>query len=179
MILIWHDRMFDSSSEKNLVEDRMFFKSKAYWNPIKYIQWVTDNYEGSKDGITVGKHINSMIDDVKMSGSASLDVWTATLTLPLPINRLLFNELKDDINDNNPSVIGLWGLDNWSGSKISHFMPVIGYKIKTRKVFNIDTVLFDETYIFCDTTWGYKSYWRFDWYSSPFEFQSRIKVKIN
>ena len=93
-------------------------------------------------------------------------------------NRRMFNDFKSDVKNDQPGIIGMYG--KYRSNEIGgHFMPVIGYKLKAREVFNIDTVIFDECYVYTDTNWSEgKRFWRIDVWSKIDSVLGRIKVRV-
>jgi hypothetical protein len=182
MIFIWNDIRRNVSENRDLSSDRS--SAWARYDPGNRIDWIKPYHGMGKLAYQLDDCLNSMMSDLGISGSASWQ-WGEFSASPILVyeivtNRLMYEDFCHAVRNNNPPIVGMFGLSSWSlDDTIDHYMPVIGYKTKQRKVLNIDTVIFDETYLYTDTTWGYKKYWRFDWYSSPFNFRSMLKVNVD
>ncbi len=175
MILIYHDRMKNVSINYNLASERIY----AIANPAKYLSWLKPYcHEGSTPDQLDG-YAEDMMDDLGISGSSSLVWYSQGFTFQAVLNRVIFGKFRDNVRDNQPSIVQLYNDNYIPGKDLKHFMPVIGCKVKERKVLGVDTVIFDETYLYTDTTWGYKKYWRFDWYKTPVYYRSMVEVDVD
>ena len=195
MILIWNDVRRDVSPDMDLTAYR---SSNAILDPANKIPWI-NKYKGQGTyAYDLDDVLNQMMYDLGISGSASWE-WQEFSSTPLVrpdysivMNRLVYEDFCKQVRINQPAIVGMYGLTTWpkgndwdnfkedyKKAKIDHYMPVIGYKTVKRKFAGIDLVIFDKTYLYTDTTWGYKAYYRFDWYSTPFNFRSMVKMNVN
>lgn len=174
---------------------------------MQNMKWIINMGEGEIDHNTLlSSIIEDAIEDVSFSGqskftklvsnisSGTLAACLGFVSLPaglsfcsceIAANRLMFNDFRSDVYNNQPGVIGMYGYYKTGVFPLDkarmegHYMPVIGYKYKTREVFNIDTVVFDELYLYTDTTWKEgKKFYRVDEWSKLDSALGRIKVRV-
>ena len=202
MILYWHDTIHYGVGElEKIMQDnppgQTTVGEYVKWaiDPIEEgIQWILDIGKGCTLPWELDHKITHAIDNIEgLTGSAEWDWSTSNLAgivptvlyfpiLPVNLldNRRMFNDFRNDVKNNQPGIIGMLGFfDGYLQKPGGHFMPVIGYKLKAREVFNVDTVIFDECYVYADTNWPEgKRFWRIDVWSNINSALVRIKVNV-
>lgn len=171
---------------KDLLYDQSY--EQRYYRPyrISLVEDLSKKFDARDDGYVAPWNMYWKVPFGITQELRSNSLWGYSYTTTIfPWNIMWkFYTIQYDIKRNDPPMIGIgWGFSIKDGNNntkylTGHTMPVIGYKREHYKGWCWKRIMPEKKWLFVDTTWGHKSWMRFDIRANYYGVATLTRIKV-